>query len=178
MNDSKVCEDIPNDSTKTTYVKIGAIVIVGAIGILGNAFIIVLALKYTIRKNLTHLIVSMAVADILVAVMGFFFEAAPLLDIKYFFANTNVSILDDILCRTFIFVNHISRLVTLSSLLVISIERFKSNKPDNSSTAPIYDEETAAYSWLLLGASFVVEWLWSICNRSKEQEKKCMQRCH
>ena len=50
-------------SETTIYISYLAI---GGVAIIGNAFIIILALKFTKRKSLHHLIINMAFSDILV----------------------------------------------------------------------------------------------------------------
>ena len=64
-NNSFPCHFI-EDSDLSRDLKMFSIFFVGACGIFGNIFIIVLAIKYTVRRNLHHLIINMAIADILV----------------------------------------------------------------------------------------------------------------
>ncbi|KAK3752667.1 hypothetical protein QZH41_006486 [Actinostola sp. cb2023] len=53
--------------------KVMAILLVGGFGVLNNIFVIVLAVKYTVWKNLHYLIINMAVADSLVVLMKLVF---------------------------------------------------------------------------------------------------------
>ena len=43
-------------------------IILATFSIFGNIFVVILAVKYTVRKNLHHLIINMAVADLLLAI--------------------------------------------------------------------------------------------------------------
>jgi len=58
------CKYFVPDSDTTRTVKVIASTLLSACGIFGNIFVIVLATKYTVRKNLHHLIINMAVSDI------------------------------------------------------------------------------------------------------------------
>lgn len=151
MNESEGCF-IPSDSQTTIYAKIGAVFIAGAIGILGNCFIVIIAQKYTIRRNLTYLIISMAVSDILVALMVVISEGSSLLNHEDFFANTGFAVLDDILCRMVTYLKHTPRPVTLSTLLIISIERLKAT----SSTLQVPRPYTARRRMVIIGCSWGV----------------------
>ncbi|KAK3737049.1 hypothetical protein QZH41_005343 [Actinostola sp. cb2023] len=57
------------ESEISLILKVMAILLVGGFGVLNNIFVIVLAVKYTVWKNLHYLIINMAVADSFVVLM-------------------------------------------------------------------------------------------------------------
>ncbi|KXJ08028.1 hypothetical protein AC249_AIPGENE28355 [Exaiptasia diaphana] len=57
------------DTQLEFYAKRIAVILLMTLGLAGNIFVIVLAMKYTVRKNLHHLIINMAVSDSLFIVM-------------------------------------------------------------------------------------------------------------
>ena len=62
-NPSSSCTYWKPDSDVIKTVKLVLMMVIGGIGILNNIFIVVIAVGYTVRKNLHHLIVNMAVSD-------------------------------------------------------------------------------------------------------------------
>lgn len=91
------------------------ILIPGMFGILANLFVIVLAVKYTARKNLHHLIVNMAVSDTIVIGLHSTFELLLYSDIVFHIYI--VFILE------FAYLTAIS--ASAVTLFIISLERFK-----------------------------------------------------
>jgi len=109
------------------------------LGIFSNIFIIVLAAKYTVRKNLHHLIINMAVSDAL-------FLACNLLrffkyDIESLYPG---GVWGDMICITIEFLTETSYSVSLLTLLVISIERFKATRRTLQRPRPYTVKQRAA----------------------------------
>lgn len=95
-------------------------------GVVGNIFIIVLAAKFTVRKSLHHLIINMAVSDVLLICN----EALNLLVefINVSLDETSFTVVEFFVCKLMPFVRVVTRAVSLISLLIITIERFKATK--------------------------------------------------
>ena len=70
MNESFVYSWKPDSLVRNT-VQLVLMIVIGGIGILTNIFIIVLAVEYTVRTTLHHLIANMAVSDSMVIIMKF-----------------------------------------------------------------------------------------------------------
>lgn len=98
------------------------VIFTGGFGILGNIFIIVLAVKYTVRRSIHHLIIIMAAADILVVIMTFGVEIASLFEKKL--SNMN-KVLGDVLCPSMDLLLTAGMWTTFVSLLIITIGRFR-----------------------------------------------------
>ena len=132
MNASNITQDYYScnyhkpDSDVVRIVKIITISLLTGLGVFGNIFAIVVAAKYTIRRNLHPLIINMAVSDILVSILGlfYFFQNVHVPDTDKFWKDVE-GIWGDILCKTFPFLYDTSISVSLVTLLIISIERFK-----------------------------------------------------
>jgi len=119
-----VCKDVQSLSHSTRTARVSAIALVSAFGISGNIFVILLAVKYTVRKNLHHLIINMAVSDILVILTMPLQSASSQLNL----ARLITGMLGEILCKTTVFVFHLSVKESLLTLLIISIERFRATR--------------------------------------------------
>lgn len=161
MNNSSFYQVISNSSNNTFFCKFNdsdwsrnlkffSVFLVGGCGIFGNVFIIILAVKFTVRKNLHHLIINMAVADTLV-VLGLICVGLPRMldyamwaDIKMMSGNT--------LCRLFTFIVSTSINVSYTSLVIICIERFKAS----GQTARIAQPYTLKKRLLVVGASWFI----------------------
>ncbi|KXJ06656.1 hypothetical protein AC249_AIPGENE2749 [Exaiptasia diaphana] len=98
-----------------------AFVLVILLGIFGNVFIILLAAKFTVRRNLNYLIINMAVSDTL-------FLLASLLMYIPWISNYKMRIQSKVFRRSALFLWHTSVRVSIITLLVISIERFRATK--------------------------------------------------
>ncbi|KXJ11727.1 G-protein coupled receptor-like K2 [Exaiptasia diaphana] len=104
-----------------------AVILLMTLGLAGNIFVIVLAMKFTERKNLHHLIINMAVSDTLFILMNLTEDIGWLSNYKLSLTYPD-GILGDILCKTKWLLNHISYNVSLVTLLIISIERFRATR--------------------------------------------------
>lgn len=89
-----------------------AILIPGMFGIIVNVFVIVLAVKYTGRKNLHHLIVNMAFSDTVVIIVSSVYEGG-------------LSYLSFKVATFLEFVIFVALGVSSVTLFIISLERFK-----------------------------------------------------
>ncbi|KXJ06544.1 hypothetical protein AC249_AIPGENE1389 [Exaiptasia diaphana] len=76
-----------------------AVILLVTLGLAGNIFVIVLALKYTVRKNLHHLIINMAVSDTLMILMNLIIKISWLSDDKLSLTYPD-GILGDILFKS------------------------------------------------------------------------------
>ena len=112
-----------SDSNLVEIAKLFAYVFIIVLGMLSNAFVIILAAKYTVRTNLHHLIINMAVGDVLFLFAGLLFNISYLTGFK----NCNV-IFGIVICAVARFLLDVSYKVSLISLLVISIERFRATR--------------------------------------------------
>ena len=121
--DSSFCKyDVPDTDIVRTA-KVMAILLVGGFGIFGNVFIIFLAVKYIVRKNIHYLIINMAVSDVLVVLV---FSINILMDLFGYNLWDHIhGTVANILCKMDPFLMFTSMLVTLVTLLIISIERFR-----------------------------------------------------
>lgn len=128
MNKSNVSQDItfckyflePHSDVELTL-QIAALSILGGFGVLGNVFTIVIATKYTARKNLHFLIVNMAVSDTLVIITIALFAPKFILSFKIW----ERYLADDFGCRVLPFLTSTGQTVSLISLMIISIERYR-----------------------------------------------------
>jgi len=120
---SNYCKYDEPDSDLEKNAKYIAVVILCVIGICSNIFIIVIAAKYTVRKNLHYLIINMAVSDALFLVCKLWDQVSTKYDTIY-----PVGVWGAILCKITAFFFIISLNVTLLTLLVISIERFRATR--------------------------------------------------
>ena len=98
MNDSNISlANVSNISSVNTYCKYSgpeseaekiakrtAFVLLIVVGISLNIFVIILAAKFTVRKNLHHLIINMAVSDTIFLIMMFLRYARWLSDYKWY----------------------------------------------------------------------------------------------
>lgn len=123
---------------------------VGGFGILNNVFIIVLALKYTTKKNLHHLILNMAVADALLVLAILVLEVPFLVD-RFIWAEIKV-ISGDITCQILSFFVSSLILVSNTTLAIITIERFRASRL----TVRIAQPYTLKQRLAIVGCSWVI----------------------
>ena len=109
------CKSLQPDTDMTKTVKEVVPLVIGGLGILNNVFIIIIAARYTVRKNLHHLIVNMSVSDTLVVLMICIDNIRNVL--KGWWNRKFVTAIS-VLRET-------SILITLVTLLIISVERFR-----------------------------------------------------
>ena len=145
------CKYDKPDSDVVRTVKIMTILLLGGLGVFGNILAIVIAAKYTVRRNLHPLIINMAVSDMLVSIMGLFFYFQR---VHYSQMWKDVEgIWGDILCKTFPFLYDTSISVSLVTLLIISIERFKITRQTVQIVRPYTMKQRVAIltsSWLVV----------------------------
>jgi len=103
-----------------------AVFIFGGFGIIGNIFIIVLALKYTVKRNLHHLIINMAVSDTLVVLMTWILQIPPFFN-RQIWADIKEHELGA-LCNMINFIMQTGMWTTFLCLLVVTIERFRATR--------------------------------------------------
>lgn len=123
MGDSNTCKFRLPESNEITTLKIATLSVACCLGSLANIFIIVLALRCNTRKNLRHLISTMAVFDA-VFLMTHLLINIPIL------SGGKLSILNEgklsiFVCQGLVYVHDASPNVSLVILLAISIERFR-----------------------------------------------------
>ena len=90
------------DTQLEFYTKRIVVILLMTLGLAGNIFVIILAMKYTVRKNLHHLIINMAVSDSLFILIILTRLIEWLSDNKLVLKYPG-GILGDILCKTSIF---------------------------------------------------------------------------
>lgn len=116
-----------DDARLNPFAQCTVMIIVGAVGIICNIFIIVLALKYTERKNLHYLIINMAVSDI-IFIFTLVFET---LKLSSFWQGVQPFLhgsLGGIVCNITVLTLDSSYVSSLITLLVISIGRFRATR--------------------------------------------------
>ena len=121
--------DFPNKDVNEFIqtAKIMSVVVVGGFALFGNVLIVLLAAKYTVRKNIHYMIINMALSDIFVVLM-FSSRQIQSTSSHGIFYNIYDQITVDILCKVGQFCIHSVRLVTLVNLLIISVERFRATR--------------------------------------------------
>lgn len=111
------CNDSPSRMFKLVFA-----VLLGVIGVLGNTFIIFIAGKHTVRKNLHHLIINLSLADIFLIVITETVLFRRMYTVEY---ESSPSLLTKVLCPTMTFLRDGLFLVVIFTLLIVSIERFR-----------------------------------------------------
>ncbi|KXJ23245.1 Prokineticin receptor 2 [Exaiptasia diaphana] len=109
-------------------------------GLALNIFVVVLAVKYTVRKNLHHLIINMAIADFL-SLLKVVFTEFHWLSGKHMLLIYPDGILGDILCKVEQFLTNVTLRVSLITLLIISIERFRATRQTLEISRPYTSKE-------------------------------------
>lgn len=115
------CENVTGDTAIQATAKIISLFLLGAFGMFGNIFVIVLAACYTARKNLHHLIINMAVSNGIVILMGTLIFMSGLFGFKLVGADSRFNIA----CKTVMFLYSTSSITSLLTMLITSIEKFK-----------------------------------------------------
>jgi len=144
------CKYYVPESDTTRTVKVIAITLLSVYGIFGNIFVIVLAALYTVRKNLHHLIINMAVSDTLVILLITFYHVPHTSNLT--FSLYPFGIVGDILCKASMFLLHVSYTESLVTLLIISIERFRATRTTVRISRPYTLKQRVAVlfcSWLI-----------------------------
>jgi len=122
-NNSRLIYNPYQDSFR--IVKITTLITLSVSGIIGNTFVIILVAKFTVRKNLHHLIINMCVADIVVV----FISGLPGLTVYWdydFWIFSNKW--NDITCKCLSFLRLAVAFISLNTLLIISIERCRATR--------------------------------------------------
>ena len=123
-NSSEISYPSEGNADYTETIKQGVLIFVCSFGLVCNIFIIVLAARYTARKNLHYLIINMAVSDTLFICANIVYEIL----ISYPFPLTKENKILEILCYAFHIVARSSYITSLLTLLVISIHRFRATR--------------------------------------------------
>lgn len=150
LSNTSDCKVLEPESSTSISLKVSAVVLVSVLGIFGNVFIIILAWKYTVRKNLHHLIINMAVSDSMFIVAMSFFSAQHLSDRSFSFYPGGTFGL--ILCKMSFFLLYVSCPVSFATLLAISIERFRVTRTQMHRCRPYTSQQRYAVllgTWLL-----------------------------
>jgi len=111
------------DSDVVTSIKQAALGFVGIYGIMANLFVIILAVKYTARKNLHHLIIGMAISDTILIFMQPFFYIQRLSGFTltlYPHGTTGI-----VVCKITAFLYNVLYSQSLLSLMIIGIKRYR-----------------------------------------------------
>ncbi|XP_031561505.1 P2Y purinoceptor 8-like [Actinia tenebrosa] len=156
------CFSVP-DSHLVLTVKIMAILLVGGFAVFGNILIIFLAARFTVKRNIHHLIINMAVSDILIAVVFSYDLLTFLLRLPHLCDLWDNDVLAITICTAAYYsFSNASMYVTLTSLLIISVERFRSTKVTVHRVRPYTMKKRLALvscSWLLpMGLSAHFAW--------------------
>jgi len=151
--DSKYCKYWGPESDLEMNATFFAIMFLCIVGVISNIFIIVLAAKYTVRKNLHHLVINMAVSDVIFLILS----------ANRTLQNNNYNVMlfvpggvcGDIICKLDSFLYLVAYQVSTMSLLVISIERFRARHKKNTTKITtiretIYSKTTCSCTCYLL----------------------------
>lgn len=122
-NANVYCKYDESHSDVERAVQMATLSIIGGFGVFGNVFTIVLVAKYTIRRTLHFLIINMAVSDIAVIIMTIIASTSTL----------DYRLWDDVFvvaigCKTMFLVYGTLHVISLVTLLIISIERYRITK--------------------------------------------------
>lgn len=115
----KYCKYLKPVSDAEEAAQAAAILIVGIFGVFCNAFTILLATKYIVRRNLHFLIINMAVSDTFVIVTTLLTAA------KLFLKLDLTKYLGECGWVPFDLLDNTSKFVSLFTLAIISIERYR-----------------------------------------------------
>lgn len=141
------------DTSLSSNLKLFSILFVGGFGILNNVFIIVLAIKYVPIKNLHHLIINMAVADILNVFALFGLNGLSIINRLIWHDIKTIS--GDSVCKFFSFFANCSMLASYTTLVIVTIERFRASRQTLQISQPYTLIQRLAVvfcSWLISGA--------------------------
>lgn len=126
MNESNATEandyckyNEPYSSVERAF-QMAALTFFGGLGFFGNIFVILLAAKYTVRRNLHFLIINMAVSDIFVIITIILYASGI---IGYKIWNDNIAA--NFRCKAVVFLGSTFEGITLVTLVIIAIERFR-----------------------------------------------------
>jgi len=118
--------DNNTDLNSDNIIKIITFFIVGGFGIIGNIFFIVLAVKFTVKRNLHHLIINMAVSDTLIILIAWNIQFLNWFDGRAWGYLRKYS--GDVFCKMPRFILAASMWSVFFTLLAISIERFRATR--------------------------------------------------
>ncbi|XP_028519146.1 C3a anaphylatoxin chemotactic receptor-like [Exaiptasia diaphana] len=120
---SRFCKYDEPDTDIEKTAKRAVFVLFFVLGICGNIFVIILAAKYTVRKNINHWIINMAVSDAIYLISFLILEIPWLSDNKW--SDCPNGMLGIVLCDILQFLLRVSMRVSLITLFVVSIKRFR-----------------------------------------------------
>ncbi|XP_020915457.1 somatostatin receptor type 5-like [Exaiptasia diaphana] len=147
---SRFCKYDQPDTDIEKFAKRTVIVLLLVLGVLGNIFVIILATKYTVRKNLHHWIINMAVSDLIFLLSFLILEIPWLSDNKW--SDCPNGMLGIVLCDILQFLIRVSFRVSLITLLVVSIRRFRATRHTIQISLPYTLRNTmkeVAICWLI-----------------------------
>ena len=127
MNESNVtqaysyCKYWKPHSDAERTIQLTALAIVGGFGLLGNIFTIVIAAKYTVRRNLHFLIVNIAVSDSLFIVIMLLMGTRTFLYYKLW----DNDVAGSFAFKTTAFMHSLAVYNSLFTLTIISVERYR-----------------------------------------------------
>lgn len=151
-----------SESTLTRTLKTVTVLSTGACGIFGNVFIIILAIKFTLRRNLHHLIINMAMADTTVVLATFLLEVPRIADDQLWMKMLLAG--GDALCQVLSFFLVLSIYTSFLTLFIISFQRFRATRFQRTQAyTPRKRAIELASSWVgSFGMSFIRNWNVSI----------------
>ncbi|XP_020903260.1 melanocortin receptor 5-like [Exaiptasia diaphana] len=121
--DETYCKFHEPDSSTERWIKFIALLVFIGIGFIGNVFVIILAVKFTVKRSLHFLIINVAVADILFDLANLFFEVTAFF--RYDLYNRVNVALAETFCKTSVYIYRVFLSESLLTLLIISIERYR-----------------------------------------------------
>lgn len=150
------CAYPKTDSDLEKNFKYVTLVFVRMVGILSNIFVILLVAKYTARRNIHHLIINMVVSDVLFLTSNLLLN--PEISEKHFDIQSLYpsGVWGDILCKFTSFVEETSFKISLVTLLIISIERFRASRQTLLRSRPY----TLKIRVAILGICWLVPIVW------------------
>ena len=125
--------------------------VLGGLGIFGNAFVIVLAVKYTVTKRLHFLIINMAVADTLVVVINIY-NFVIFRFLTHSVWNDLHETIAQTLCKALSCLYYVCPTESLVTLLIISIERYRITRQTCQVSRPVSGKQrvtVVVLCWLM-----------------------------
>lgn len=120
------CHFTDPQSDRHLTLKTFEFLLVSLSAVTASVFIIVLALKCIVQKNLHYLIINMSVSDTILVLLKMIYMIPWLSDGKFSFFPDGL--VGNILCKFFRFIFYVSYAVSLVTLFVISVERLRATK--------------------------------------------------
>lgn len=142
------CKNFKPHSDTEKAVQMTTLLFVSVLGLFGNIFTIVLAAKYTVRRNLHFLIINMALSDTLMIFFLVFYAIG-----FYYFGIWSHYLDPGFDCRAIPFLAYSSQTVSLVTLVIISVERYRISRRRAVQVSRPYSTKQRvrllAFSWLI-----------------------------